>query len=178
MNKRDNLNLISSLIRAFLGFIIITLFSISCSMPIEEVNKQLIQEVYEKGINVQNIAYIDSILAENYVRHSQSSPPGMQEISEKATFLKFLEINFDTFPDWNESIEFMVAEGDKVALYTTGTATHKGKIGDLEPTGKRIMVKNLVIHRIDDNNRISETWVLWDNVAVLSQLGLYPPTSE
>jgi len=34
------------------------------------------------------------------------------------------------------------------------------------------------VHRIDENNQIAETWILWDNVAFLSQLGLYPPVTE
>ncbi len=84
----------------------------------------------------------------------------------------------DDFPDRNEKIKFMVAEGDKVAFLTIGTGTNTGKIGELPPTGKSVTVQNLTVHRIDENNHIAETWILWDNVAFLSQLGLYPPTTE
>jgi len=178
MKNRNSIYTINRIVVAVSGCFLILLVISGCTISKEQFNKQLIKEVYEKGINTQNIAYIDSVLANNYTRHSQSSPPGMQEITEKKTFLKFLEMNFNAFPDWSETIEFMVAENDKVALYTTGTAIHEGKMGDIDPTGKSISVKNLIVHRIDENNKIAETWVLWDNVAVLSQLGLYPAPNQ
>ena len=151
---------------------------IGCSESVEEQNKRIVKQVYEKGVNAHNIKYLDSILADNYTRHSQSSAPGMQEITDKGTFLKFGKMHFNAFPDWNEKIEFMVAEGDKVAFLTIGTGTNTGKIGEIPPTGKSVKIQNLVVHRIDENNQIAETWILWDNVALLSQLGLYPPTKE
>ena len=166
-----------NLIWILFGVILISSFG-GCSKTKEEQNKQIVNEVYEKGINAHNIAYLDSILADNYTRHSQSSPPGMQEIKSKELFLKFAKMHFKSFPDWNEKIKFMVAEGDKVAFLTIGTGTNTGKIGELPPTGKSVTVQNLTVHRIDENNHIAETWILWDNVAFLSQLGLYPATSS
>jgi steroid delta-isomerase-like uncharacterized protein len=143
-----------------------------------EKNKQIVREVYEKAINAHNVEFLNSILADNYTRHSQSSPPGMQEITDKGTFLKFVKMHFNAFPDWNEKIEFMVAEDDKVAFLTIGTGTNTGKMGEITPTGKSVNIQNLIVHRIDGNNQIAETWVLWDNVAFLSQLGLYPPSKK
>jgi steroid delta-isomerase-like uncharacterized protein len=149
-----------------------------CSQSKEEQNKEIVREVYEKGINVHNIDYLDSVLADNYTRHSQSSPPGMQEIQDKETFLNFVKTHFNAFPDWNEKIEFMVAEDGKVAFLTTGTGTNTGKLGEMSPTGKSVKIQNLIVHRINENNQIAETWVLWDNVAFLKQLGIYPPKTE
>jgi len=157
---------------------IITYMLIGCSISKEEQNKQIVREVYEKGINAHNIEYLDSILAENYTRHSQSSPPELQKIVKKETFLKFAKQHLEAFPDWNEKIEFMIAEGDKVAFMTIGTGTNTGKIGEMAPTEKSVTVQHLTVHRIDENNQIAETWILWDNVAFLSQLGLYPPVTE
>ena len=152
--------------------------SAGCSPSREERNKEIVREVYEKGINAHDMAYMDSIIADNYTRHSQSSPPGLQEIKEKSTFLNFIKMHFNAFPDWNEKIEFMVAEGDKVAYLTTGTGTNTGSLGDMPATGKSVNLKNLIIQRIDENNKVAETWVLWDNAAFLSQLGLYPQAGE
>ena len=70
----------------------------------------------------------------------------------------------------------MLAEGDKVAYITTGTGTHTGPMGDTPPTGKKVEVVTYVIQRLVDD-KIAETWVGWDNVAILGQLGLLP-TSE
>lgn len=159
-------------------FLFGVIFIAGCSESREEQNKKIVEEVYEKGINSQNIEYLDSILAEDYTRHSQSSPPGMQEITEKKVFLDFVKMHFNAFPDWNEEIEFMIAEGDKVSFLTTGTGTHTGAFGELQPTNKSVNIKNLIVHRIDEENKIAETWILWDNLAFLTQLGLYPPSEE
>lgn len=158
--------------------ITLVVFTPGCSVSKEEHNKQIVMGVYEKGINTHNIAYLDSVLADNYTRHSQSSPPGMKEIRTKEIFLKFVKQHLSSFPDWNEKIEFMIAENDKVALLTTGSGTNSGQIGELAPTGKSVKIQNLTVHRIDENNHIAETWILWDNVAVLSQLGLFPQAKE
>ncbi len=41
-------------------------------------------------------------------------------------------------------------------------------------TGKPVALKFLSIFRIEDG-RIAELWVEYDNVAMLTQLGLFPP---
>jgi predicted ester cyclase len=157
---------------------VLVLYTTGCSESSAEKNKRIVREVYKNGINAHNMSYMDSILADNYTRHSQSSPPGMQEIKDKKTFLNFIKTHFEAFPDWNEDIEFMVAEDDKVAFLTTGTGINSGNLGEMFPTGKSVNLQNMIVHRIDENNQIAETWVLWDNVAFLSQLGLYPPAVE
>jgi predicted ester cyclase len=47
-------------------------------------------------------------------------------------------------------------------------------MGDLPASGKEFMLKNIVIQRIEDG-KIAETWISWDNVAMLTQLGFFPP---
>jgi predicted ester cyclase len=41
-------------------------------------------------------------------------------------------------------------------------------------TGRKFTVVNIVIQHLEDG-KVAETWVSWDNVAMLSQLGLFPP---
>lgn len=139
-----------------------------------EANKALVRRVTREGINAQKLEVLSQLLAEDYARHSQSSPPAFREIRGKGPFLRMARAHFSAFPDWNEKVEFMIAEGDKVAYVTTGTGTHKGRMGPFDPTGKRVRLQHLVIHRIK-KGKISETWILWDNVAFLQQLGLLPP---
>jgi predicted ester cyclase len=53
-------------------------------------------------------------------------------------------------------------------------ATHTGVMNGIPPTGKTFELDNFVIHRFE-NGLIAESWVSWDNVAMLQQLGLFPP---
>ena len=61
-----------------------------------------------------------------------------------------------------------------VAYVTTTTGIHTGPMGDLPASGKEFMLKNIVIQRIE-NGKVAETWISWDNVAMPTQLGFFPP---
>ena len=68
----------------------------------------------------------------------------------------------------------LIAEGDKVAAYATFAGTLTGPMGEFPATGKSVESKFLSFFRIE-GGRIAEIWVEWDNVAFLSQMGLFPP---
>jgi len=70
----------------------------------------------------------------------------------------------------------MFAQGDKVAYVSTMTGTQTGPMGDLPASGKSFTVVNIIIQRLE-GGKIAETWVSWDNVAMLSQLGFFPPAA-
>jgi predicted ester cyclase len=50
-------------------------------------------------------------------------------------------------------------------------------LGDLPATGRKFTLVNIIIQRLE-NGKVVETWVSWDNVAFLSQLGLMPTPEE
>jgi len=141
-----------------------------------EENKQLVRRVVSEGVNEADLDAFRTHLAPDYARHSQATTD-MPEIRGIDEMLEFLRVNFTAFPDWHEEIELMIGEGDIVAYITTGTATHTGPFGDIPPTGKRIEVTNYVLQRIEEG-KIAETWIGWDNLAVMRQLGLLPAVSS
>ncbi|MBU1319974.1 MAG: ester cyclase [candidate division Zixibacteria bacterium] len=140
----------------------------------EEQNQLVVVEITEQGVNMQNPDKWDDVLTPGYVRHCQAMPPELQEMTGINEMKKFLAEHFAAFPDWNEQIDFMLADGDKVAYITTDTGTHTGQMGPYAATGKSVNVKTFIIHRFEDG-KIAESWVMWDNVAFLSQLGLFIP---
>ena len=50
-------------------------------------------------------------------------------------------------------------------------------MGNFPPTGKSMESKFLSISRIEEG-WIAELWVEWDNLAILTQLGLFPPEAQ
>ncbi len=137
-----------------------------------EENKRLVRDVLSEGVNKGDLEVFRTHLAPDYARHSQATTD-MPEIRGIEQMLEFLRVNFAAFPDWHEEIELILGEGARVAYITTGTATHTGPLGDIPPTGKRVEVTNYVVQRIEDG-KIAETWIGWDNLAVMNQLGLLP----
>lgn len=47
-------------------------------------------------------------------------------------------------------------------------------MGPFPATGNEMEISFAGIHRIEDG-KIAETWVTWDNLTALTQLGLWPP---
>jgi len=138
-----------------------------------EENKEIVRRVIAEGVNTGDLGVFRDMLAPDYSRHSQATTD-MPEIRGIEAMLTFLRAQFAAFPDYHEKIELMIAEGDKVAYITTGTGTHTGPLGDIPPTKKKMEIVNFAVQRIHDR-RIAETWIGWDNMAALSQLGLVPP---
>ena len=61
-----------------------------------------------------------------------------------------------------------------MAILGVYSGTNTGPMGDIPATGKSAESPFLGIFRIE-SGLIAELWVEWDNLAMLTQLGLYPP---
>jgi predicted ester cyclase len=160
------------------GVLFILILS-SCSRnsavkQLEEENIALIKRIHSE-ISNGNMAIFDEVLAPNYVRHCQAMPPDLWEINDASVFKSFVSDFLIAVPDCNDEIEFIFADSNMVAYVTTTTGTQTGPMGDLPPSGKEFMLKNVVIQRID-NGKVAETWISWDNIAMLTQLGFFPPS--
>jgi predicted ester cyclase len=79
-----------------------------------------------------------------------------------------------SFPDQRVTIETLVAEGDYVAGYATYTGTQEGPMPPFPASGKKVESKFLSLFRLEEG-KIAELWVEWDNLAMLKQLGHFPP---
>ena len=139
----------------------------------EEQNKALVQRVHAE-ISKGNMGIFDEVLSPDYVRHCQAMPPEFQELHGTDQFKVFIADFLTAVPDVNDSVLFVIAENDMVAYVTKMTGTQTGPMGELPVSGKEFSLTNIVIHRIEDG-KIAETWVSWDNVAMLTQLGFFPP---
>jgi steroid delta-isomerase-like uncharacterized protein len=139
-----------------------------------EKNKSIVRDYLEEVWNKKNPAALERYIAPDYVRHCQAMPPPLQELQGIEGLAQMYSMTIASCPDWNEKIEIMAAEGYKVAYLSKATATQKGPFGPFPASGKSFMVIIIGIHRIADG-KIAETWVTWDNVAWLTQLGHLPP---
>lgn len=139
---------------------------------VQEANLVIVRNVYEQ-VNARNLAVFDEVLAEGYVRHCQAMPPEAQEIRGAEPLKAFVREHLAAFPDWHENIDFMFAAEDKVAYVTTSTGTQTGQMGPFPPTGKRAKLISIIIQRLE-NGKIAETWISWDNVSFMTQLGHSP----
>ena len=75
--------------------------------------------------------------------------------------------------DGHWQIEEIFSTDDRVVVRWTGTGTHVGDMNGIPPTGKKISVDAITIHRMA-GGKIAETWEVWDTLGFLQQLGVVP----
>ena len=78
------------------------------------------------------------------------------------------------FPDIYFAIEEQISEGDKVVSRFEWTGTHQGEFLGIPATGRPVRVWGIVIDRLEQE-RIKETRILMDTMALMAQLGVIPP---
>jgi steroid delta-isomerase-like uncharacterized protein len=115
------------------------------------------------------LAGVDAFVAPNIIDHSL--PPGAPGEIEgvRQTITMFLT----AFPDLNLTLEDIIAEGDKVVVRWTMRGTHQGASLGMPPTGKQFTLPGISLLRLD-GGMAAETWVSYDQLAMLQQLGLAP----
>ena len=134
-------------------------------------NKELVAEVFEI-VESGNLDRLDEYIATDYVRHCQATPD--VQVTSLEGLKEFLVRDLETVSDPKMVLHRMLAEDDLVAFWATYSGIQDGPMGPYPATGKRMELDFAGMHRIADD-KIVETWVIWDNLTGLTQLGLFPP---
>jgi steroid delta-isomerase-like uncharacterized protein len=161
--------------RAIVPALSVLVMAVGCATsPSGELNfnKDLVRAFTEAG-NAADWNGLAEIVAEDFTRHSAATagPP----VTSRDEFIELQKVFLSSFPDQHVKLEQLVAEGNLVAALATYSGTQTGPMGDFLATGKAVQAPFLAMFRIE-SGRIAELWVEWDNVAMLSQLGLFPPS--
>jgi predicted ester cyclase len=135
-----------------------------------EQNKELARRLGE-AINARRWEMLDDIVAPDFVRHCQATPD--VDVRSLEAFKVYLRQDASAFPDSRQNLEFMLGEGDLLALWITYAGTQRGPIGPFPPSGKKLQLDCAVVLRVA-GGKIAEMWVTWDNLAALAQLGHLP----
>jgi steroid delta-isomerase-like uncharacterized protein len=138
-----------------------------------EENKALYRRWFEEVVSGGNLALVDELLASDYVLHFPGVPAPVDREGHKQLVMMFRT----GFPDWNETVEDVIAEGDKVVIRVTGRGTHQGGFQGIPPTGNRVTATGVGIGRIEDG-RITETWAAYDALGMMQQLGVIPAPGQ
>jgi predicted ester cyclase len=77
-----------------------------------------------------------------------------------------------SFPDLNVRIIELIAEGDLVMARCEATGTQKGEMGGIPATGKTGKIAHWTINRFNEEGKITESWNLNDEMAMMRQLGV------
>jgi steroid delta-isomerase-like uncharacterized protein len=132
----------------------------------EAANKAIITAFIE-AFNDRNYTAIEQHVAENIIEHR----PGV--MSGRNSTIAFLQSLATAFPDFQTSIDHMVAEGDRVVVFTTTNGTHQGEFifaPGVPPSGKQISFKTADMYRIS-NGLLVEHWDVIEILDMLTTIG-------
>jgi C-1 hydroxylase len=133
-----------------------------------EKNKSIVSRFIE-SYNERKLDLIDDFVATDYIDHEKNiGREGLKQL---------INMGLHAFPDWHETVEDIVAEGDKVWVRLSYTGTHKGEFMGLASTGNKISSKAIDIYRVV-NGKLAEYWNVTDNVNIFKQIGAIEITEK
>ncbi len=132
-----------------------------------EENKAIVRRFME-AYNSRELGIFEELVAEDYHDHI------FEERGREHLKMLFTKA-FEAFPDWYESIEDIIAEGDRVWLRVKATGTHTGEWNlfgaVLPPTGNEVTLEMVFIWRIE-NGQLAEGWEVDADLPFLQKLGV------
>jgi steroid delta-isomerase-like uncharacterized protein len=128
------------------------------------VARRFVDEVINRG----ELAAIVDLVTATYVYHG----PGL-EVRGPEGIKGVMAMLRSAFPDWHETLEDLIAEGDKVVFRVTGHGTHEGEFFGIPATGRQVTMGGLDLVRVE-GGRLAEHWANFDQLGLMQQLGAIP----
>jgi steroid delta-isomerase-like uncharacterized protein len=141
----------------------------SASANKDVVLRKWYQELWDKW----NIAMADELFTENYRLHLPGSPVAIDRDATRQVVQMFS----GAFPNLQHTVDEMIAEGDVVAARWTVRGTHRGDFQGIAPTGNDVTLCGTTVHHLV-GGRIAETWLTFDTMELLQQLGAAPRLAQ
>jgi predicted ester cyclase len=136
-----------------------------------EANAALIRGFYDEVFNRGNVAVAESVHGPGYRYHDITLPgPPVGH----ATYMARNAVFAAAFPDRKVVIEDLIAVSDRVVARAVLHATHKGALGDIAPTGRKVRLASTIIYRFEQG-RVVEEWEIFDKLGMYQQLDVTPP---
>jgi len=132
-------------------------------------NSDLIRRWFEEVWNQGREQTIDEMCSKDAVGHGQTHDGS--DIVGPENFKHFWRAFRAAFTSIHITVHQSIAEGDLAMLHWTIKMKHTGPFMGAAPSGKQITAKGMSIQRFA-GGKILEAWDNWDQLAVMSQLGL------
>jgi steroid delta-isomerase-like uncharacterized protein len=137
-------------------------------------NQAIAQRLIEEVWNGRRLEVVDELLAPTFSNHDPNTP---DLGTGPEGYKKLVNLYTTAFPDLRFSIEEMVSDEDTLVMRWRSSGTHKGDLGGIAPTNKKIVVEGITINHIQ-NGKILDQQVSWDALGMMQQLGVVPLTGE
>jgi steroid delta-isomerase-like uncharacterized protein len=134
---------------------------------VEEQNLALVKRLMEE-LNKGNAEIVKELYAPNVKSYS---PSGSSASASQNDDFELTKTYLNAFPDLKQTIEEIVASGDKVTIRFMARGTHKGDFQGIPATGNQMELSGIAILHIKDG-KIVEVRQEIDSLGFMMQLGM------
>jgi steroid delta-isomerase-like uncharacterized protein len=135
-------------------------------MSVEE-NKALIRAFYEMDVK-ESLDKVDELFHPEFVYHT------LEGDTDREGYKQGNAAVLAAFPDCRYTLDEVIAEGDKVVERWTMVGTHQSEFSGIPATNKMVTFSGVSIDRFE-GDKVAETWVFYNPMSLLQQLGAFPP---
>lgn len=107
-------------------------------------NKTVVLRHHEQIWSKGDVDAVDEFYAADFVGHHPGAPDWIGRESVKLA----VRMMHEAFPDFSETVEDVVAEGDRVVTRFTSAGTQLGELRGIGPTGRRMSMAELAVFRL------------------------------
>jgi steroid delta-isomerase-like uncharacterized protein len=118
-------------------------------------------------VSTGDLAALEELLAPDFVQHTTGVPPG------RGGATAMLALFRRGFPDLQVTVDWLLADGDRVVIRSRTEGTHEGTFLGHPPSRRRFAATGIDVLRFADG-RIVERWNEFDTFSMLQQLALVP----
>lgn len=126
---------------------------------------------YVALINSHQYEGLRDVLAADFKLHLGN------EVLDRDQTIEISKSVFESFPDFNHTIEDVFSSGDRVALRVIDRGTQAGAFQGIAASGRKIEIGQISIYRMVDG-RIAEVWEQADLAGLLQQIRAPASTGE
>lgn len=117
-------------------------------------------------------------IGDMYAEDGEFIWPGLPPMTGRQAVVAFYATLLGAFPDIEVKILRIVEVENAAGVEYEATGTHTGPlpgpVGEVPPTGRRLTIRAASIGSVDDDGRIKVQHEYFDQVELLTQLGLMP----
>ena len=134
------------------------------AIDMKQQSRRLIEEAYGKA----NLGIFDEVCSQDFRSHDPfAGDATLQQTKELCRSYR------EAFSDLKPTVLASFADGETVVLHWRMSGTHTGPLKGIPPSGAHCTVEGISIDRYR-GGRLSESWVQWDALGLLRQVGVAP----
>ncbi|MEV0055070.1 ester cyclase [Saccharopolyspora shandongensis] len=140
----------------------------------DEANKALARRFFYDVWSNGKLELIDELFAPEFTNGLPlpGQRPGVAGVRQLVRRLR------SAFPDGSVSVDLQLATENRVVSRYTFRGTHQGTFRGVPATGKTVEVTGIGIHAVGPGGRITGHWGYFDDMTLITQLGLLTLPSE